>query len=188
MFSWTRTQLGHFSLIFDTFSVQNQIKDQGFSYLLVTLGEKIIIKLFLVVSPHIVLCRFETKYKPEIYIWTLLRAGSGLEKKEKIRLLPGSGRIRNSLVTIVFPSATSYGKHSNWTSTIEFNHPWTHIVFKWSLSEFCPFTVCICSCCKFVCLSCSRGNVTCSSVCSRKSSNNGWIVICVVGDCIVARQ
>jgi len=41
---WARTESGLdpslFSLIFDTFSVQNQIKDQDFIYVLITLQKK----------------------------------------------------------------------------------------------------------------------------------------------------
>ncbi len=43
------------------FWAQNQIKDEDFNYLLITLGEKVNIKLFLVVFHHIVLFRFEVK-------------------------------------------------------------------------------------------------------------------------------
>ncbi len=55
-----------FSLILGTFCVHDQIKDQDFSYLLVTLRKKVNIKLFLVVFSHIVLFRFEAKYKPDL--------------------------------------------------------------------------------------------------------------------------
>ncbi len=44
-----------FSRIFDIFSVQNYVKDQDFSYLLVTLGQNVNIQVFLGVSSYIVL-------------------------------------------------------------------------------------------------------------------------------------
>jgi len=50
--------------MFGTFCVHDQIKDQDFSYLLVTLRKKVNINLFLVVFPRIFLFRFEAKYKP----------------------------------------------------------------------------------------------------------------------------
>jgi hypothetical protein len=68
-----------FSLIFDTFSVQNQIKGQDFSYLWVTLGKEINIKLFLVVSLHIVLFRFEAKYKSNLKLNLYMDSGSNLK-------------------------------------------------------------------------------------------------------------
>jgi len=67
---WARTRPvldpSLFSLIFDSFSVQNQRKDQYFSYSLIILRKKINMKLFLVVSPYIVLFRFEAKSKPSL--------------------------------------------------------------------------------------------------------------------------
>jgi hypothetical protein len=51
-----------FSLIFDTFRVHDQIKDQDSSYLLVTLRKKVNKKLFFVVFSHIVLFRFKADY------------------------------------------------------------------------------------------------------------------------------
>ncbi len=44
--------------------MHDRIKDQNFRYLSVTLRKKVNMKLFLVISPHIVLFRFEAKCKP----------------------------------------------------------------------------------------------------------------------------
>ncbi len=51
-------------LISGTFWLLDQIKDQDFSNLLVTFRRTVNMKLFFVVFPHIVLFRFEAKYKP----------------------------------------------------------------------------------------------------------------------------
>ena len=53
-----------FSLIFSTFCVYDQTKNRDFSDLLVTERKKVNIKLFLVVFHHIVLFKFEVKYRP----------------------------------------------------------------------------------------------------------------------------
>jgi hypothetical protein len=52
-----------FLLTLCTFRVHEQIKDQGFSYLLATLRKKVSIKLFLPGFPRIVVVRFEAKHK-----------------------------------------------------------------------------------------------------------------------------
>jgi hypothetical protein len=53
-----------FPLLFGIFYIHDQVKDRDFNYLLVALRRKVNIKLFLVVFPHIVLFKFEVKYKP----------------------------------------------------------------------------------------------------------------------------
>jgi hypothetical protein len=71
---WIRTQqiqirtrtgpdLSVLPLIFGTFCVHYRIKDQDFSYLLVFLTKKVNIKLVLIVFLHILLFKFEAKYK-----------------------------------------------------------------------------------------------------------------------------
>ncbi len=64
----TQTRMGpdqsFFPLLFGIFYIHDQVKDQDFNYLLVALKRKVNIKLFLVVFPHIVLFKFEVKYKP----------------------------------------------------------------------------------------------------------------------------
>jgi len=50
-------------IILGTFCIHDQMKDHDFSYLLVISVKNVNIKLFSVVLPHIVLFRFEAKYK-----------------------------------------------------------------------------------------------------------------------------
>jgi hypothetical protein len=56
---------------------------------LVALGKNVNIKLFLVVSPHMVLFRFEAKYKPDLKL--NLDMGPDLIKRKTLGPDPGLG-------------------------------------------------------------------------------------------------